>query len=564
MTVLGAYEEPVQEALERAASDRLAERIWARDPGVWKSDPALHKEIVERLGWLDAPFQTEDALRPIVSFAEEAAREFKSVVLMGMGGSSLAPELFSSVFKGKPGRPELRVLDSTDPESVLDVARAINLPKTLFIFASKSGTTTEPLSFYKYFRNEAKRLLKDRVGRNFIAITDPGAPLEELARKEGFRKVFLADPSVGGRYSALTPFGLVPAALIGADIAAILAGARRLAELSRKTGDPASHPALPLGVAMGFFALRKRDKLTLLVSKGLEPFGDWVEQLVAESTGKEGKGVVPVIRESALAPQEYGPDRLFVTLTLESKKDKELQGRAAKLAAAGHPVLSFRLPDIADLGGELFRWEMATAIAGAVMKINPFDQPDVQSAKDKTKELLQTLAAGRPLPLKTVPMKWTPFNVSWSRAVGDPEGKPEEAWPRFWKSLGVGEAAHLLAFLPARKGIREGLEGLRAKVRKLTKAAVTVGIGPRYLHSTGQLHKGGPDKAIFLVIVAPRKTRLPVPGDPYTFEQLELAQAVGDFQALDSKGRRAFFVELPDFSKSLGVLESAVDKAFRR
>lgn len=547
--LLGDWEEEIYEALQEAKSASLIERIWRKDPSVWKQAEEVQKEIAERLGWLDAPFQTDEDVREFVSFANEVAGEgLKTVVLMGMGGSSLAPELFQKTFSNKSPFPQLVVLDSTDAERVRDVERAVQPEKTLFIFASKSGTTTEPFSFFKYFFDRVQGVSKGRAGRHFIAITDPGTSLVDLAEAKGFRKVFLADPHVGGRYSALTAFGLLPAALIGVDIFSLLASSRVLAEGSRDISDPVFHPSLLLGLAMGILAKKKRDKLTLLLPPGLESFGDWIEQLIAESLGKEGEGIVPVIREVLESDTGYGSDRFFVALGLGSGDSGQWESRIRRLASKGHPVLFFKIPDPPALGGEFFRWEMATAIAGTVLGINPFDQPDVQSAKDRTKAFLEKLGSEGNVPFRFSSLKDFPFRFACSRAVKERCVK-QDPWQVFWKSLRPQEVIHILAFLPPRQAIAEQLSRLRVNTGKNAQATVTLGLGPRYLHSTGQLHKGGPDEGIFLIVLAKRRSSLQVPGEKFTFEQLQLAQAVGDFEALDSKGRRAFLIELEDFSQ---------------
>lgn len=551
----------IDAALEKALKESFIRRLWEKDPSLWNGRPG-QKDLADRLGWLDAPQKSADICREAAAFAEELrAEKVTHAVLMGMGGSSLAPEVFQNVFGSRPGFLRLVVLDSTDPERVLDAAKTVRGKKSVFIFASKSGTTTEPFSFYKYFYAlVSKSAGGTSAGNSFIAITDPGTSLEALAKEKGFRRVFLADPEVGGRYSALTAFGLVPAALIGVDVKKVLSKAAAFAQKTRQVSNPQLHPALKLGAAMAVFAGKGRDKLTLTSSAGLESFADWAEQLIAESTGKQGKGVIPVVKEKLSAPSEYGSDRFFAQLALG--KDPASDAKLARLSAGGHPVFTIRLDEKADLGAEFFRWEMATAIAGAFLGINPFDQPDVQSAKDKTKALLKFVEEGKEISVDARTVKGLPFKIACSAALGK---DPAAAWQKFWPQLKNGSALHVLAFLPPRKPIEAQFQKLRQDVRRMALAATTLGFGPRYLHSTGQLHKGGPDNAVFLVVTARRKTRVPVPGDKFTFEQLQFAQAVGDFQALDAKKRRALFIELKDFSAaSLKALAAASLKALGR
>lgn len=550
------YAALVEAAVEKSVGDSVVARIWQKDPTVWKDKHSEQNEITNRLGWLDAPRKSQRLVDECVSFADGVRREgVRHIVLFGMGGSSLAPEVFFETFGRKEGYPGLIVLDSTDPEKVRDARSEITINKTLFIFSSKSGTTTEPLSLYKYFRAETERSSKAaagrEAGRRFVAVTDPGTSLEDLARSSGFRRVFYGNPEVGGRFSALTAFGLLPAALTGADVRAVLKSAQAFAERAKE--NRRDNPALVLGAAMAVLSLQKKDKLTFIGSKHFARFGDWVEQLVAESTGKEGRGIVPVIREDA-AVACYGSDRFFAALV--EAKDAAAEKKLAEIRQAGHPSIVIRARAREDIGAEFFRWEMATAIAGAILHINPFDQPNVQETKDRTKTVLKDLEAGRKIGLKTQPVGAGLLRGRASGAVGQ-----KNSWVSFWKSLRVREAVHVLAFLPDRPPVRRALEKIRDIVRARTKSAVTLGFGPRYLHSTGQLHKGGADNGIFLMMTADRRGRIPIPGEKISFEELELAQAIGDYQALESRGRRVLWIELSGFGPThLGAVEKAVSK----
>lgn len=508
----------------------LISRIWKKDASVWKNDAGVHAEIRSRLGWLDAPFAAKKFLPEIISFADEIKKSgFKTVVLLGMGGSSLCPEVFQKTFGNRKGFPELLVCDSTDPDRVRDIEKKINIRKTLFIVSSKSGGTIELVSLFKYFSEKAPP-------SQFVAITDPGTSLVDLAKTRGFRRVFLADPNVGGRFSALTYFGLVPAALIGVDVGKVVDSAIKMAKQCRTQRHDSKNPAAVLGEGMARWAKDGRDKLTIVTPKGLESFGDWAEQLVAESTGKEGKGVIPVVGETLALPSFYGPDRFFVTLESKSKPAASFQKKLNALETKKHPALRLRLNALTDLGAEFFRWEMATAVACALLKINAFDQPDVQAAKDSTKAILKELNSG------TEPI----FR------------KSEGPISTLLSSIKEGDYVGILAFLPDRPDLRKKLTQLQKRIALKTKKAVTLGIGPRYLHSTGQLHKGGPNIGRFLLITADGAQDLEIPDAAYTFGQLEMAQAAGDYQALRDKGRLVMHVRLPN--RSAGAFEKAFQK----
>jgi glucose-6-phosphate isomerase len=526
----GSYAGVIRAWTERAEKQSLIRRIWDKDVSVWTRDPEGQEEAKNRLGWLTSANQMKSAVAELEGFREEIKEAgFKTILLLGMGGSSLAPEVFQKTFGNRPGFPELQVLDSTDPAQIREVEDKIKIDHTLFIVSSKSGGTIELVSLFKYFYQKARATRGEKTGTQFVAITDPGTALEESAKKHGFRKIFLNSPDIGGRFSALSYFGLVPAALIGADIGAVLDSAEKMMIKTSAKEPFASNAAIALGIGMTVLAEQKRDKLTFVSSKRLEPFGDWAEQLVAESTGKEGLGVIPIVGEELGEPELYGEDRFFVGLLFESERGGEIETRLKELEKRGHPVLLFCLRDAADIGGEFFRWEMATAIGCALLKVNAFDQPDVQSAKDKTKLVLKKLEKGEKL---SIPVSET------------------TALEPFWESAKSRDYVAILAFLPARDDITGILKRLRTQIRNQTRMAVTLGIGPRYLHSTGQLHKGGSDRGLFILITAEQARNLPIPDDSYGFAELETAQAVGDFEALSSKGRRVvhFRISSPESS----------------
>ncbi len=527
----GNAQDSIQEWTDKLAKQSVIRRLWEKDASLWTKNEEGQKEVKARLGWLVLPERMRELTADMVSFAKEIKGEgFTHVLLLGMGGSSLAPEMFQSVFGNTSGSPELVVLDSTDPGRVKDIEGKVNLEKTLFIVSSKSGGTVELLSFFKYFYEKIKSTQADRAGAQFVAITDPGSPLADLAKSHHFRKIFLAPPDVGGRFSALTFFGLLPAALIGVDVKKVLESAQRIKDFCSADIPAGQHAAATLGIAMAVLAESGRDKLTILTTPGYESFGDWAEQLVAESTGKEDLGVVPIVREGIGSLESYGNDRFFVALlsNQEPEKNAALEKFLSQAEKEGHPVLTFRIESAAGLGGELFRWEMATAIASALLKINAFDQPDVQSAKTSTKAILKTVEAGGSIAVKNSNMELDAF----------------------WENAEEGDYVAILAFLPDREPLRNELVKLQTELRNKTRLAVTLGFGPRYLHSTGQLHKGGPGKAVFILLTAETTEDLPIPGEKYGFSQLELAQAMGDFQALESKGRWVYHARLKEVSEA--------------
>jgi glucose-6-phosphate isomerase len=486
------------DGFDDAPPDDLAERIWKRDASVWgrgEDDPS------ERLGWLDLPESIRGDLAPVEAFVRDSGAHADKVVLLGMGGSSLAPEVFATCFGARPGHPLLTVLDSTHPAHVRAVADGLAGAESLFLVSSKSGGTIETMSLYAYFR----ALAGD--ARSFAAITDAGTSLQELAEGQAFGGTFLNPPDLGGRYSALSLFGLVPAALIGVDLDALLEPAAAMASACGPSVPPDENPGLVIGHALGALAARGRDKLTFLTSPALASFGDWVEQLIAESTGKHGKGIVPVVGEPGL--DEYGGDRVFVHLRLED--DPALDARVDDLVSAGHPVIRLDVGGPEELGAQMFLWEFATAVAGAVLGINPFDQPDVEAAKRASRAVLES-----------------PEAPEW--AEEDVDALFDGAAPR--------DYAAFLAFAPRTAERRDTLERAREKVAREHGLATTAGFGPRYLHSTGQLHKGGPGSIRALMILDPPGDDLEIPGWPYTFGRLLTAQAAGDYRALTDAGRR--------------------------
>ena len=548
-------------ALKELAAMSFADRLWKKDAGLWKKGGPGGKEISGALGWLDLPFKMLPKAKDIQKFAEEIrAGGFTHAVLLGMGGSSLAPEALRSVFQ-KPGYPRLLVLDSTDPASLAAVREQLDLKRTLFIYASKSGGTIEPASHFKYFWEQLKKAKIKKPGDRFIAITDPGTSLDKLAKEKKFRRVYLNPAGIGGRFSALSYFGLVPAALCGADIKKLLERAVNLASLC-KNREPEKNPAALLGALLGGLAPAGRDKLTLILPEKLKYLSLWVEQLVAESTGKEGKGITPVCLEPLMAPDKYQADRLFVRTVMEGFTDPAEEAALAALKMAGHPVYTITVKDPYDLGAEFFRWEAATAAAGALMGINPFDQPDVQESKDLTITILSKLSGKGKLPAPKPDFSADRVEVYASRALKNGKDAITKYDDVFWSVfsyLREKEYIGLLAYLPASPEVDAGLIKLRETLTTYTSSACTLAYGPRYLHSSGQLHKGGPDNAFLIILTSQIKKDILIPGEKYTFWQLETAQALGDFEALDSKNRRVLRLHLKHpLDKSLAYLSERI------
>jgi transaldolase / glucose-6-phosphate isomerase len=524
----------VEGALAELSESDFGRRLWAKDASLWKPDDPVHQaEIRNRLGWLDVLDLMQARASEMTTFAGEVRRAgFTHGLLCGMGGSSLAPEVLRQTFGVAPGWLDLAVLDSTDPAAVASAEARSSPARTLYIIASKSGTTTEPNAFFSYFWKRVQAVKGGRSGENFVAITDPGTAMEVVAQQNNFRRAFLNPPDIGGRYSALSYFGLVPAALMGIDIARLLARAQAMRRACAAVIPPAANPGLSLGAILGALARAGRDKLTLLAGPGLESFGYWIEQLVAESTGKEGLGILPVEGEKLGPPEVYHRqhDRLFVHMRLDGPRTA--QDRAVDaLAEAGHPVVSLRLAGAYDLGGEFLRWEIATAAAGWFLGINPFDQPDVQESKDNTVRLLAAHASHGTLP--DAGPRLQPIGRDFSTRLR-----------RHLKSARRGDYVALLAYFERTPQRERLLRRLQAAIRDQFSLAVTVGYGPRFLHSTGQLHKGGPNNGVFVQLTASDMVDAAVPGETYTFGVLKSAQALGDYQALEARGRRVLRIAL--------------------
>jgi glucose-6-phosphate isomerase len=545
-TSLGNYEGRVRAALGEATRVNVIERIWNRDASLWKNEESHQKIIRNSLGWLTVATEMLAVADELRTFAANvrASGEFQDVMVCGMGGSSLCPEVLRQTFRRQEGFPELLVLDSTDPDAVNDFRNQIDIGRCLFVIASKSGTTTEPIVFHRYWYNEVAKQSAE-PGKSFVTITDPGSQMADTAAAEGFRRIFLNQPDIGGRYSALSYFGMVPAAVMGLDFEKLLRGADAMKEACGPRVQANENPGAVLGAVMAECALAGRDKLTIVTDQKLSALGLWIEQLIAESTGKEGKGIVPVVGEPLGAVSAYGKDRLFVSISVGAQDD-ESKAKLKALEAAGHPVVYRNLRDVDELGAEFFLWEMATAFAGWRLRINPFDQPNVQESKDATKALLDKYAHEGKLPEQTPLASDGQLSVYAGGAAGDAPGSisVREALRAHCAKIKTGDYVALLAYVEETPQIEAAMQTVRATVRDATGCATTTGYGPRFLHSTGQLHKGGPDSGVFIQMTAPDKVDLEVPGAPYTFGILKQAQALGDFQSLLAHGRRAIRVDL--------------------
>jgi transaldolase/glucose-6-phosphate isomerase len=538
--MLGQYATRVKTALADMDKVGLTARLWEKDATIWKSDAEARQVIENRLGWLTVVEEMIANVGELAAFAEEVKQAgFTHALLLGMGGSSLCPEVCRTTFGVAPGYPDLAILDTTDPATILRMEGAVDLPRTLFIVSSKAGITTETLSLYKYFYERVRALKGDGTGDSFVAITDPGTPLEKNARETNFRRLFLNPADIGGRYSALSYFGLVPMAVIGMDVHKILERAACMVQKCATNGPPKDNPGVWLGVIMGELARAGRDKVTLIVSPAIEAFGYWAEQLIAESTGKEGRGILPVEGEPLGDPSVYGADRLFVYLRLKGDRgNRRLDARVKALEKAGQPVVRLLLEDIYDLGGEFFRWELATAVAAALLGVNPFDEPNVRESKENTQLLLAEFTKEGGLPEGE--------RIYTLDAKGAKGTKDEliEGLRVFLRQVRTGDYVALMAFFQRTPEQQKVLQAVRCRLRDSLRVATTLGYGPRFLHSTGQLHKGGAANGLFIQIIAEDARDIAVPGEAYTFSVLKQAQALGDLQALHRRGRRVVRLNL--------------------
>jgi transaldolase/glucose-6-phosphate isomerase len=540
-------------------------RLWQRDSSVWTG-----ADEGKWLGWLNSPAAERGKLDSYKQFAEWVkGRGFTDAVVLGMGGSSLGPEVLATTFRKRVGFPKLHVLDSTDPAQVAGMANKVTLATTLFIVSSKSGSTTEPNAMKDYFFGRVQETVgQGKAGDHFVAVTDPGSSLEKVAKTQGFAHIFHGEPSIGGRYSVLSPFGMVPAAAAGLDLARLLDSALTMVRSCGPDVPPQDNPGVQLGLAMGAAGREGRDKVTILSSKSVADFGAWAEQLIAESTGKDGKGLIPIDGETLGAPMVYGSDRFFIDLSTEADADPAHDEALTALARAGHPVVRIVMKSPDDIGQEFFRFEMATAVAGAILGINPFDQPDVESAKIKTRELTGAFEKTGQLPeehpvtaMDGIAIYTDEINAKALRGAG--ADGTLESWVKAQLSrVKANDYVALLAYLDHNAGHTKSLQRMRMAVRDKRHVATCAEFGPRFLHSTGQAYKGGPDSGVFLQITADDAADLPIPGQSASFGIIKAAQARGDFDVLTERGRRALRIHLKgDVKAGLAKIDRAISAA---
>ena len=531
---------PAQGALNQLDAMEFGERLWVKDASLWSNEAGMQAAIKNRLGWLTSPTLMREYAADLKTFATEVRRlGYSNILLLGMGGSRLAPEVMHRTLGSKMGFPDLAVLDSTDPAAVKNTLARLQLSRTLFVVSSKSGTTAEVTALYKFFRAQVDAGKPPKPGQSFAAITDPGSPLEKLAREAGFRRTFLNHPSIGGRFSALSFFGLVPAALIGVDIDKLLERAGAMVSACADSVPVRENPAFTLAALLAGFALKGRDKVTFVLSEKIAAFGTWLEQLLAESTGKDGKGLVPVDHEPLGLPSAYGNDRVFVALTLAGDTpDPALDA----LDVAGHPVYRLTLKDPYDLGAEFFRWELATAAMGALLGVNPFDEPNVAQAKETTQTMLATFKKSKRLP--DWPVDREQDGILLLANQGTKPASVTDGLGQFLGQAKPGDYLALLAYLTPDHETTEALQSLRSLIRDRLHIATTVGYGPQYLHSTGQLHKGGPNTVLAIQLTGDDKEDVAIPGEGYGFSALKAAQAIGDLETLRNANRRVIRLHL--------------------
>jgi transaldolase/glucose-6-phosphate isomerase len=562
VTLPAEMEKAVAVSLEAWRRDGNVRRLWAGDASLWTG-----ADEAQWLGWLDIAGRQSARVDSFLRLSDDIARQgFSHALLLGMGGSSLGPEVFAETFGRQNGHPEVLVLDSTDPAQIRTIESKIDPARTLFIVSSKSGSTLEPNILKQYFFECAKRAVgSDEAGSRFIAITDPGSKLETVAEHDRFRRIAFGIPSIGGRYSVLSDFGLVPAAVMGLDIARLLGAAQEMVRSCGAYVPPADNPGVVLGTVLGVLGKAGRDKVTIVASPGVADFGAWLEQLLAESTGKHGKGLIPVDAEPLGPPDVYGDDRLFVHVRLSGEADVKQDGAIAALERAGHPVVRIAVTDRYHIGQEFFRWELATAVAGAILGINPFDQPDVEASKVKTRELTIAYEKSGALPAETALFQeagLTLFADERNSNTFGEAGTLVEYLRAHFGHIREGDYCALLAYVERNKHHLGALQDIRVLIRDRKRVATCVGFGPRFLHSTGQAYKGGPNSGVFLQITCDDVTDLQVPGQKYTFGIVKAAEARGDFEVLSERERRVLRVHLgAHVAAGLTVLTDAVRQA---
>ena len=547
-------------------ADGRIRRLWAGDKSLWAG-----ADEAQWVGWLHVMAEELKDIERLCRFAQEVKqRGFTDVVLLGMGGSSLGPEVFGETFGRQPGWPRFHVLDSTDPAEIKAIERAVDLGTTLFIVSSKSGSTLEPNIFMEYFLARVTAVRgADKAGEHFIAVTDPGSSLERQAKQLHFAHIFYGVPSIGGRYSVLSKFGLVPAAAMGLDLKRLLETAQAMKRACGPDVPPAENPGVQLGVAIGVAATRfGRDKVTIIASPGIADLGAWLEQLLAESTGKDGRGLIPLAGEPLAPPERYGGDRFFAYLELDGQIDPSQRRAVAALERAGHPVARISVKDIWHIGQEFYRWEIATAVAGAIIGIDPFDQPDVEASKNKTSALTEAYESSRSLPKEEpvfrengVALYADARNAAELGRHNTLSGYLKSHFGRVRAGAKAGDYVALLAYIERSAAHTQALTAMRARIRDRTHAATCLGFGPRFQHSTGQAYKGGPNSGVFLQLTCDDAADIDVPGHSYSFGVVKAAQAQGDLEVLVERGRRALRVHLKDVDTGLAELARAIEAA---
>jgi len=552
----------VDASLDDWRKNNKVARLWQKDASLWSNTDESNW-----LGWLTITDEQLLNLDTLKRFSAEVKKvKFKHVLLLGMGGSSLCPEVLRMTFGKVAGFPELHVLDSTDPKQIKAIEQKLDLKRTLCIVSSKSGSTLEPNIFKQYFFERVKKAVGEKlVGSRFIAVTDPGSKMQLVAETDKFWKIFAGVPSIGGRYSALSNFGMVPAAAMGLDVGKFLKSTHEMVKACGAISTADANPGVILGTILGVAANHGRDKITIITSPGIFDLGAWLEQLIAESTGKIGKGIIPVDREKPAKPETYGSDRVFAYLQLANKTNKAQDAAVAALEKAGHPVIRITLPNVYALGQEFFRWEIATAVAGSIIGINAFNQPDVEASKIETKKLTSQYESTGSLPAES------PFFTSKdARLFADEKNAAAlsggstlgDVLKSHLSRIGAGDYFAVLGYIPMNAENEKALQAIRHSVRDLKRVATCLGFGPRFLHSTGQAYKGGPNSGVFLQITCDDASDLAVRGQKYTFGVVKAAQARGDFAVLAERGRRALRVHLGKNLKSgLNALAKAVTQA---
>jgi glucose-6-phosphate isomerase len=563
---------PLTQAVQATLKDWQARqkmgRLWQGDATLWTND-----DESKWLGWLRVVEEQRKNLQQLLDIAADAAKAgFTHALLLGMGGSSLCPEVLKITFGKQPGHPELHVLDSTDPAQIKAIEGQVDLARTLFIVASKSGSTLEPNIFKQYFYTRVQEIVgKDKAGERFIAITDPGSKMQQVAERDRFRKIFFGLPSIGGRYSALSNFGMVPAAVMGLDLRKFLDRTEEMVQACGPDVPVDQNPGAVLGAILGTLGNLGRNKVTITTSPGIHDLGAWLEQLLAESTGKQGKGFIPVDREELSSPDAYGNDRVFVYLRLANEPDSQQAKKIDALRQAGQPVVEIELADVYDIGQEFFRWEIATAVAGSILGINAFNQPDVEASKIVTRQLTEAYEKTGTLPVETPIFEENGIKLftdernaaNLKKLVGNDLSLTGILRAHLGQ-LGAGDYMALLAYIQMNAEHESQLQRIRHAVRDRKHVATCLGFGPRFLHSTGQAYKGGPNSGVFLQITCDDAISLPVPEQKYTFSIVKAAQARGDFQVLADRKRRALRVHLPaDVDGGLQRLEQVIVSALQ-